>query len=150
MNQIITNRRFCVECKLNQTYIHKDGCEDWYVVDNGFVCSNCYNKNRRQKFKEVLNKRVKFCQKKNPNTVKLAHSKRIRFLGTHIHIPFNPRKGICVQCGSSVSKGEIKHTHLHHLKYNPIHPEQNTIELCPSCHAKETWKKRKGVKVYLD
>jgi hypothetical protein len=73
---------------------------------------------------------------------------RMRYAGTHGHgcvifLPFDPRKGVCMACGKSREKGEIKTTSLHHWKYaykadtirkNPILILENTTELCFACH----------------
>ena len=64
---------------------------------------------------------------------------RITFKGKSILLKFNPRIGICSNCKKSVQKGEIKRTDIHHEKYDELNPLNYTIELCTSCHTKETW-----------
>lgn len=138
-------QRQCKQCSLKITYVHKDGREDWFVFNNGFICSNCYNKNRRVKLKTILSKRVKESQRKNPSMMKKIHARRIWFYGKHIQLSHNPRIGVCSNCNRSVKKGEIDQTQMHHLFYNQFDPLSNTIELCAGCHAKETWKQRKKI-----
>lgn len=97
-------------------------------------------KERRQKWyqknKEKEKKRSKKWRDDNPEWVKQDSRKSITFLGKHIRLPFNPRKGVCSKCKRSVSKGEIKKTTMHHTKYDHKNPLSYTVELCLSCHLK--------------
>lgn len=60
-----------------------------------------------------------------------------------VKIPYPIRKGICMACGKSVHRGELKTTQMHHWKYayknetvkkNPLLALENTVELCFACH----------------
>lgn len=62
--------------------------------------------------------------------------RRINFKGKIIRLGFVPRIGICSKCGK---KGK---TDLHHEEYDSNNILANTIELCDSCHSKETTKHR--------
>jgi len=73
-----------------------------------------------------------YCKKRN--NVLFNNPRRIWFKGKQIILKENPRKGICKVC-----RRETK-THLHHQKYDQINPLKDTIELCLSCHCKESWK----------
>jgi len=53
----------------------------------------------------------------------------IRYKGRKVYLGYNPRKGICVNCG----KGGVK-THMHHKYYDDIDPIAGTVELCMNCH----------------
>lgn len=55
----------------------------------------------------------------------------VSFKGKTIQLDFEPRKGICSNCGE-----KDEHTHLHHTNYDEKNPLANTIELCASCHNK--------------
>lgn len=55
----------------------------------------------------------------------------VSFKGKTITLDFEPRKGICSNCGKKDA-----HTHLHHTKYDENDPLANTVELCASCHIK--------------
>jgi hypothetical protein len=46
----------------------------------------------------------------------------------------NPRKGMCQPCGKT------GYTHLHHEQYDDNDILKHTIELCPGCHAKKSWR----------
>ena len=50
-NTINKSNRFCLFCN-KKTWKRKDQREMWYSYKNGFICQNCYQKNRRYK-KEV-------------------------------------------------------------------------------------------------
>ena len=56
----------------------------------------------------------------------------------YVREEFNPRTGKCSNCGKTG-----KRTHMHHIKYHEDDLLKDTIELCVSCHAKETWKERR-------
>jgi hypothetical protein len=63
------------------------------------------------------------------------HSKnRILFKKKSILLKENPRKNICSNCE------KIGYTHLHHKKYDNLDPLKYIVELCPSCHTKESWR----------
>ena len=74
-------------------------------------------------------------------------------LSKKILLKENPRKGICQKCHRKVGDqylnclGQIaivKQTQIHHLEYHPNDPLKDTIELCASCHACESWRLRTG------
>ena len=67
----------------------------------------------------------------------------LKYKHATVRLPFNPRKGVCMACGKSVKKGEIKVTQMHHYRYAysvtqvKKHPElalRNTLELCYTHH----------------
>ena len=53
----------------------------------------------------------------------------IHFGDDHIHLSWNPRKGICSQCGK-----QKKNTRLHGTIRFPIFPWFGLVELCRSCY----------------
>ena len=64
-----------------------------------------------------------------------------------IFLKENPRKGICHKCHRKVGDeyvncfGQIaivKQTQIHHLEYHHNDPLKDTVELCASCHSKES------------
>jgi hypothetical protein len=57
----------------------------------------------------------------------------MKFKDTTIHLQQNPRTGICQACGKATE------TDMHHIAYNEHDPLKDAIELCPSCHCKESW-----------
>ena len=69
----------------------------------------------------------------------------------HIRLDHNPRTGVCAWCGKK--KGDeyintrgktaiIKFTNIHHIAYHDD-PLKDTVELCNSCHTKESMRLRK-------
>jgi hypothetical protein len=61
----------------------------------------------------------------------------VNYKGKTIQLDFEPRKGICSDCGI-----RDEHTHLHHINYHDDDPLKDTIELCRFCHAKQHRKKK--------
>ena len=57
--------------------------------------------------------------------------KKIHFLDKEVHLDFNPRQGICSQCGYE------GFTAIHHKMYDLSDPMAFTEELCVKCHKKE-------------
>jgi len=63
------------------------------------------------------------------------HSKnRIQFKNKSILLNKCPRINVCAKCERKCT------THLHHETYDILDPLKYTIELCPSCHTKESWR----------
>lgn len=117
----------CIICKQNVTYISKKGYEHWHVYINpaGRICHKCYqNSDYNKKLRKSWSKR--------------SSQKRITFKNKRVYITFNPRTGICTNCGK---QGK---TNMHHEKYDENNPLNHTIELCVSCHKKHHWDIKKG------
>ena len=83
--------------------------------------------------------------KNNPDKTKAYNDKwnpinnpkriRLQFKGKTLLLKENPRKGICSKCGKKTR------THIHHFaEYHENNPLKDTIELCSSCHAYESWR----------
>ena len=53
----------------------------------------------------------------------------VSYKGKTIPLDFEPRTGICLDCGKY---GE--HNQLHHEAYDDNDPLNHTVELCQSCH----------------
>ena len=70
--------------------------------------------------------------------VKELHNKRSRnritYKGKRIYLEEKPRLGLCELCDVQ------GYTHIHHVEYDESDVLKNTVELCPSCHGKETMK----------
>ena|SRR6187200_263279 len=91
----------------------------WYTRNNQWYCNKCYQ-------------RIFISPKHNPT----ANLKKITYKGKQVYVGFNPRTGICSECGH---KGR---TEMHHINYHDEDILKDTIELCVSCHGK----KRIGMK----
>lgn len=95
------------------------------------ILKDCKIKNCNEKFYSMeYCKSHYFKLKSNPRYSK----NRIQFKEKSILLKKNPRIGICSKCGK---KGL---TQLHHEKYDKFNPLNHTIEVCPRCHTKETWR----------
>ena len=64
----------------------------------------------------------------NRGKIKEMGHRHIRVGDKQIYLKFNPRTGICSECGKE------RRTHMHHFHYNPLEPLVDTIELCIPCH----------------
>lgn len=127
MIKTILIKHRCVAC--DSTESHKDirssGIyENWYGHDGCHMCNRCFaqyvgnpsrDKSKFRKWNSITNK------------------KRMWFKGKRIVVKRNPRKGKCLYCGKE------GYTHMHHIEYIDDNPLEHTIELCPSCHAYQTW-----------
>jgi hypothetical protein len=119
-------QRICSNCGSNKTLFHlargKYPYNKWYKDGKGgFWCNSCYHK--------ITD---------DPNMTKQYNSTRMKFKDKIIHIGRNPRTGICQWCGR---KGL---TQMHHKQYHDDEPLRDTVELCPSCHMKESRRNRKA------
>lgn len=130
--------RICYACGGSKTYIYR-GYENWfpnYDKDDNVLCGRCngrYNMNPmlRKKWNAILNP--------------INHPRRMVFKGKRISLPYNPRNGICSDCGG-VKGVDFKRTNLHHEKYDESNPLANTVELCIRCHQR----RHHGWRTYLE
>lgn len=159
------------ECDKIETYNGTRWKENWYHYQEGFLCLKHYCKivrdpKRPPEYHKKYNDRVtpekrkeyrsKITpeQRKRWNDIsyqKMRH-KGIRFKLKCIHLKHNPRTGVCQRCRKKIGDeyinwygkvNIIKKTDMHHIEYHEDNPLEDTIELCMSCHSKETWKSRK-------
>ena len=77
---------------------------------------------------------------------------RIAYKRKYIGLGFNPRKGQCSWCGNKKgdeyidAHGKVMKTQkidLHHIEYHDDDILATTIEICTSCHSKESARLRK-------
>jgi hypothetical protein len=129
----ICRPRVCYACGSIQTYIRPGRYAFWYLnhdEDDSGLCRRCFD-------------RYIHGPKQNPiNAVKwraINNHRRIKFAGRLIFVDHNPRIGVCNWC-RAVMPFDCKKTHIHHdeNKYDSTNPLRNTIEICPTCHTKET------------
>lgn len=115
-------QRLCSNCgKKTITTITKRGFphQRWYNDGKGgFWCNHCYHQATYDSQREVT---------------RVRNWRRLVFKKKTIYLKKNPRTGICSLCGKTG-----KRTHMHHLQYHDDNPLKDTIELCVSCHRKET------------
>lgn len=120
----LIQRRICTNCGSNHTVItapingRKFPHHRWYRDDKrGFWCNSCYHK--------ITD---------DPIKVKERNQRRMLFKNKIIHVSENPRTGVCSLCGKE------GRTSMHHIEYNDDDPLKHTIEICNSCHMKESMK----------
>lgn len=117
----------------------------WCKHDGHWLCGNCYTRYVRN---PAFSKQ--YAMKNNPRRVRFGN-KRVIIIKT-IDLK-SPRKGTCQICG------KVGRTNIHHKQYHNEDPLKDTIELCVSCHTKESWKlgqitkqmvgaKKKGLLLY--
>jgi len=125
----------CAACDTTTTYINKKGQECWHLHDGHFLCHSCHAT-------YVWNPITEKCR-----VYKISYKRKDVVLNE------NPRKGKCEICNRRIGDiyidyyGRIRtvtKTHMHHIKYDDNNVLANTIELCISCHSKETWKEIKN------
>ena len=121
--------RQCVNCNSTTTTLRKGTKYQYWFKHkekDGYVCKKCYNK-------LYLNPR--WYEKNSSRLLWWTPT------GKLIRVKENPRKGVCQWCGK---KG---FTNIHHFaEYHEDDPLKDTVELCASCHTKET---RRLEKVYV-
>jgi DNA-directed RNA polymerase subunit RPC12/RpoP len=123
--------RICIYCGSQTTYTDKRNNAHWYDHD-GWYCEKCNNK-----------------LFKNPKWHPITRKRKLNFRGKWTYVGKNPRTGRCSKCGKTVGdiyinkfgkEAILKHTHMHHVQYHDDDPLKDTIELCQSCHLRETWR----------
>ena len=149
--------------------------EHWHPYnDDGYLCKKhhfklfTYPKRTSEYFKKYNSRRTKEQQKIDRSKVTPEQRKKYNAKNTpkllcyaskqHL-LTFNPRKGECEWCGKKKGDEYIDHdgklakvkvTNKHHIEYIPIFIWFATVELCKSCHVRETerLKKIEGGLVY--
>ena len=116
--------RECYICGSKSSYFHKKtGKTHW--ATNVDILGNVLH---------VLCTRCNSRYFRNPiSNARYSHN-RMHFNKKDLHLQFNPRTGFCSNCG------RVGKTHLHHDQYDEANPLAHTVELCMSCHMKETWR----------
>jgi len=121
----ISDSRTCLNCGSDKTYL-EDGIHPvWFNYNGGFICKKC-----RSKLVD------------NPKTNIKWSPRRLNYKGKSIPLKERVLTGVCSWCHRKVGEG-IKRTHIHHLQYHDNDVLKDTIELCPSCHYKESWRLRR-------
>lgn len=114
-------RRECYSCGAHKSTANTHG-QLWYPNRGTpyFLCHTCYNGVVRRDYKQ-----------------RSARS-RIVFKGRRLYNKTKEvRVGVCNLCRGIIGIDCLR-TNLHHDAYDASNPLANTLELCPSCHAKIT------------
>ena len=51
------NNTICLLCESTETYIKKNGHPQWFIYENGYICSKCYDKRRHRLYGRRGNKK---------------------------------------------------------------------------------------------
>jgi len=84
-------------------------------------------------------------REENPEKAYQYIHNRILFKGKTVVLDHNPRTGTCSKCGAVIDGEKVKQTHIHHTEYNDNEVLAHTVELCASCHGRESRKREKKV-----
>jgi ferredoxin len=110
---ILATKRVCYYCGSDKTW-HNKWLINWGT--SYFLCTRCYS-------------RLFLHPKYN--------GRRFKYKGVD-RLGLNCRSGRCSWCTNNIYDGSCKETQWHHLKYDDNKPQAHRIELCASCHRKET------------
>lgn len=128
-------------CKKTETYNGRKWQLIWNHYKDGFLCRNHYSKivsnpKQTKEYKKKYNSKYGYEYRNKYD--KIRNTKLVGYKGRQIVLSFNPRKGFCNWCPNNIFNGSCKRTHKHHIEYYPIFVWFGTVEICNSCHAKET------------
>ena len=135
------NERICYNCGSNNTYIKKsNGRPHWINIEGNAWCLKCYNKvfihPKWSCIHYLLNG-------KHWNSIR--NPKHMKFKDRIIVLKQNPRTGFCSWCPNNIHDRSCKRTHIHHIEYHNDDPLKKTVEICASCHAKESWRIKRNL-----
>jgi hypothetical protein len=112
------------------------------LVDHGRICADC----GRNDADHWYNHGDWYC--KTCNDKRFINPGLLYFKNRQVRLKESVRKGQCQKCGKKIGdsyidceglKAAVKLTHIHHREYHDEDPLKDTIELCVSCHIKESW-----------
>ena len=108
MKTVISELRRCYACGGN-TYTGPDGYQNWYLNRGTpwVLCKGCYN---NIIYVEKMHTNGKAYYKKNHELIRERHTHSVEFKGRTVKVGFNPRKGICEECGRKIGSSGIKRT----------------------------------------
>lgn len=121
----------CVDCgeTFLTNYVNK------HIYRTTEKCQTCRDSERKQK--PVI--KLKYGRFKDSN-----NKSRMKYKGRYVYLDpkevEKKRTGYCSNCSNNIHDGSCKQTQLHHPnnEYDDNDPLWNTVELCASCHRKET------------
>lgn len=124
----IRNKRICYRCGSETTAILQGKYEHWLMIDGQIHCKKCWSYLYNQREENKARHRI---------LVKKFNNRKLRFKDKRPYLKTDPRTGFCSRCG------KFGNTDMHHIEYHDEDPLRDTIELCDSCHTKESWRVRK-------
>ncbi len=116
MKSKLTDKRVCLKCNSETTYINVRGSPEWRHFKDGYLCSRCYDRKRSKQPKR-----------------KESQKRTFTYKHVRMYSKWLKRKYKCSKCGK-----QTKQSNWHHaLGYFPSFPWLGLEELCVNCH-KET------------
>lgn len=113
----------CYSCGSDSSNTNSKGVANWYLnLPTRFVlCYRCY---------------ASLIRDANRPSGYQRHcwERQLNFKGKRLLFASRLRTGICSQCNF------VGRTDLHHTEYDESNPLAHTVELCRSCHLKESWR----------
>ena len=145
LKPLIRTCLFYDECGRQEIHDGKKWKEKWCKFYDDYICGKHYNRLAFSKEeRREINKKIS--QKWAP----IKSKRKIIYKKRQIYLDDIPRIGKCSWCNKKVGdeytncfgkKSIIKQTHIHHFdKYHDDNVLKDTIELCASCHIKESWR----------
>jgi hypothetical protein len=110
----LDSKRICYACGSDKSW-HNKWLLNWGT--SLLLCTRCYA-------------RLFLHPKWNP--------RKFKYKGKEAKAWSEPKIGRCSWCPNNLADGSCKQTQWHHTKYDDDNPLANRIELCASCHRKET------------
>jgi hypothetical protein len=132
--------RQCESCDSFTTYIKKDGYAQWHCHDGHWLCHKCFDCYVWHPYRNPIDN-------KKWNTIK--NGREMVFKKKRIVLSDRVLKGQCQICGKKRGdsyincegkEAKIILTSMHHFEYHDDDPLKDAIEVCNSCHMKESWK----------
>lgn len=142
-NSQLEAKGICSECEATETY------SNWHRDEqgNGWLCKKCYMKFWFRKHSDAVERGYRLRVEKGKSY--LYSEKYLAFKDQNKRLTMTSRTGICNFCRAVV--GQInaqteklcKRAEMHHELYDEKNPSSHILELCKSCHAKVTPKKKR-------
>ena len=141
VQQIERRCTFFYECQKSEVYNDIKWNEHWRKFNDKFICSKHYSRlisNPKRVYEDRKEKQREYNKIHNPITNPIYSKRDLTYKDRRIQLKENPRKGYCTWCSNNIHDKSCKRTGMHHIVYVPIFVWFATIELCASCHSKET------------
>ena len=119
----------------------KENNRRWYLANRLRLVeeARAYRIKNKEKIREFNHQRSKTPERREQNkrsylrrreNIQKYRRKSFLFKKKRIHLPEDPRKEVCSNCGRQ------RRTDMHHDEYDESDPLAYTRELCRSCHMK--------------
>lgn len=126
--------RVCSECGSTTTLMEQHFGKPyprWHNIDGKCHCWRCWKR------------LIQYHRYDKKYDREVRQAKRIQFKDKRIRLKEKPRTGYCSWCSANIHDGSCKRTSLHHVEYIDGKPLEKTIEVCNSCHNRESHRLRR-------